>query len=46
MSRERITSRSNPLIARLRRLKSQRSTRREEGVFLCEGPKMLREALR
>lgn len=46
MSRERITSRSNPLIARLRRLKSQRSTRREEGVFLCEGPKMLHEALR
>lgn len=46
MTRERITSRGNPLIARLRRLKSQRSARREEGVFLCEGPKMLEEALR
>ena len=46
MSRERITSRSNPLIARLRRLKSQRAARRAEGVFLCEGPKMLAEALR
>ena len=46
MSRERITSRSNPLIARLRRLKSQRAARRAEGTFLCEGPKMLEEALR
>ena len=46
MSRERITSRSNPLIARLRRLKSQRAARRAEGVFLCEGPQMLAEALR
>lgn len=46
MNRERITSRSNPLIVRLRRLKSQRAARREEGAFLCEGPKMLGEALR
>ncbi len=46
MSRERITSRSNPLISRLRKLKSSRALRREEGVFLCEGPKMLEEALR
>lgn len=46
MNRERITSRSNPLISRLRKLKSSRALRREEGVFLCEGPKMLEEALR
>ena len=46
MSRERITSRSNPLISRLRKLKGSRALRREEGVFLCEGPKMLEEALR
>ena len=46
MSRERITSRGNPLISRLRKLKGSRALRREEGVFLCEGPKMLEEALR
>lgn len=43
---EQITSRQNPLILRLRRLSSGRKERREEGVFLCEGPKMLSEALR
>lgn len=46
MKREHITSRSNPLISRLRKLKNSRALRREEGVFLCEGPKMLEEALR
>lgn len=45
MSRERITSRTNPLIVRLKKLKGRRAARREEGCFLCEGPKMLREAL-
>lgn len=46
MSREWITSRSNPLIARLRKLNSKRSARREEGVFVGEGPKLLGEALK
>lgn len=46
MTRERITSRANPLIARLKKLKSRRADRRQEGVFLCEGPKMLSEALK
>jgi TrmH family RNA methyltransferase len=46
MRGERITSRTNPLMVRLRKLKSRRAARREEGVFLCEGPKMLAEALR
>lgn len=46
MSRGHITSRTNPLILRLKKLKSRRSARRQEGVFLCEGPKMLAEALR
>lgn len=46
MSRERITSRTNPLIVRLRKLKSRRAARRQEGVYLCEGPKMLAEALK
>lgn len=44
--RERIQSRTNPLMVRLRKLRGKRALRREEGVFLCEGPKMLSEALR
>ena len=43
---EHITSAKNPLISRLRKLGSDRKFRRGEGVFLCEGPKMLAEALR
>ena len=43
---ERITSRTNPLIARARKLNAQRSARREEGLFLCDGVKMLEEALK
>ena len=46
MSREWITSRSNPLIARVKKLNSKRSTRREEGLFVGEGPKLLAEALK
>jgi len=34
------------LISRLRKLGTDRKFRRAEGVFLCEGPKMLAEALR
>ena len=34
---ERITSRQNPLITRLRRLGAEKKTRRAQGVFLCEG---------
>ena len=44
--RETITSRTNPLIVRMKKLKSRRSARREEGIFLCEGPKMLGEAVK
>lgn len=46
MIRERITSRSNPLIARLRKLNSKRFFRREEGLFVGEGPKLLAEAVK
>lgn len=42
----RITSRTNPLIAHVRRLGADRGYRREAGEFLCEGPKLLNEALR
>ena len=43
---DRITSRSNPLVTRLRKLNSKRSARREEGVFCGEGPKLLAEAIK
>lgn len=42
---ETITSRKNPIIARLRALGADRAARRDAGEFLCDGPKMLREAL-
>jgi TrmH family RNA methyltransferase len=43
---EYITSRTNPLIAHIRRLISDKSYRRKIGEMLCEGPKLLEEALR
>ena len=43
---ERITSRTNPLIAHLRKLNASRSYRREQGEFPGEGPKLLGEALK
>ena len=42
---EQITSRTNPLITRFRKLGADRKLRRKEGVMVCEGPKMLAEAL-
>ena len=41
-----ITSRRNPLITRLRRLGTDKKARRAEGLFLCEGDKLVGEALR
>lgn len=46
MSPERITSRANPLVTRLKKLNGRRSARRQEGVFCGEGPKLLAEALK
>lgn len=43
---EQITSRANPLIVQVRRLAGERKYRRAQGRMLCEGPKMLAEALR
>lgn len=43
---EQITSRTNALITRIRKLTAERKHRRREGVMVCEGPKMLAEALR
>lgn len=42
---ERITSRTNPLMTHLRKLSSSGAYRREQGEFLCDSPKLLREAL-
>ena len=41
---ESITSKSNPLCVHLRKLSSSRSYREETGEFLCDSPKLLREA--
>lgn len=46
MMAERITSRKNPLMAQIRRLTASRSFRREQGLFLGDGTKLLQEALR
>ena len=43
---ERITSRSNPLVAHLRKLLKDRGYRREQGEFICDGFKLLDEAMR
>ena len=45
MKVERITSRQNPLVARLRKLGNDKKIRRQEGIFLCEGTKLVGEAL-
>ena len=46
MEREVITSRSNPLVAYVRKLNGKRAFRRAENAFAAEGPKLLAEALR
>ena len=43
---ERITSRQNPLMTRVRKLSSSRSFRRREGEYLCDGVKLLDEVLK
>jgi TrmH family RNA methyltransferase len=42
---ERLTSRTNPLCARIRKLAASAPYRRETGKFLCDGHKLLAEAL-
>lgn len=42
---ERLTSRKNPLIVHLRALGADRTYRREKGEFLCDGGKLLAEAV-
>lgn len=42
---ERITSRSNPLLAHVKKLAADGSYRRRSGEFACDSPKLLQEAL-
>ena len=46
MTKERITSRKNELAAHIRKLSGSRSARRAAGEFVCDGPKLLAEALK
>ncbi len=43
---EQISSRKSSLVAHIRKLLSSRKYRREMGEMVCEGPKMLEEALK
>ncbi len=42
---EKITSRTNPKLVHIRKLASSVSERRKSGLFLCDSPKLLQEAL-
>ena len=44
MNAEYITSRKNPLMTQIRRLTASRSHRREQGLFLGDGVKLLEES--
>jgi len=46
VEREIITSRSNPLLVKVRKLNSRRAARREAGMIAAEGSRLLEEALR
>ena len=43
---ETITSRTNPLMRQIRKLRDDRKARRNEGLYLCDGVKMLEEAVK
>ena len=43
---EKITSRANPLLAQMKKLGASAAYRREQGLYLCDSPKLLAEALR
>ena len=42
---EQITSRDNPKVRQVIKLQTNRRAREKEGLFCCEGEKLLREAL-
>ena len=46
MTEMRITSRKNPLLQQVKRLLSSRKEREQAGLFVCDGTKLLQEAVR
>ena len=46
MTQTRITARKNPLLQQVRKLLSSRKAREEAGLFVSDGTKLLREAVR
>lgn len=46
MKEERITSRKNPFLLRVKKLLSSRKEREQEGFFVSDGTKLLQEAVR
>ena len=46
MMREKISSRKNPLLQKVKKLLSSRSFRQKEGLFVADGTKLLEEAIR
>ena len=42
---EKITSRSNGLLVHMKKLAASAAYRREQGVYLCDSPKLVEEAL-
>ena len=46
MTETRITARKNPLLQQVRKLLSSRKAREEAGLFVCDGTKLLEEAVR
>ena len=46
MTEQRITARKNPLIQQVRRLLNSRKEREQAGLFVCDGTKLLEEAIR
>ena len=43
---EKITSRANSLLVHMKKLAASAAYRREQGVYLCDSPKLLAEALK
>ena len=46
MTEQRITSRKNPLLQQVKKLLSSKKAREEAGVFVADGTKLLREAVK
>ena len=43
---EKITSRANPLLVQMKKLGASAAYRRQQGLYLCDSPKLLAEAVK